>query len=142
MKDLLKKEITTAILSKNILKRDILKVVLGEVQTIESRQGVISDEQVIKIIKKLIQSNNECIALVKNEKLEQENVILGAFLPKEMTLAELGGFFLGMGGYQHIVEAKNEGQAVGLVMKAVKAASLSVDSSVVKEFVQKVRKVS
>ena len=92
--DTIKARIKTAMLSKNDAERNILRVLLGESQTLESRQGsIITDEQVVKIAKKLIASNNESVVHLEGDRkaaLLKENEIISSLLPKEFTAQESG----------------------------------------------------
>lgn len=68
----------------------ILTLLIGEVETIEKRTGKpFTDTQTIDAIKKLIKSNDESLKLRDSEKLKQENAVLSALLPKQLTEAEI-----------------------------------------------------
>ena len=148
--DTIKARIKSAMLSKNESERNILRVLLGEAQTFESRQGSIADEHIIKLAKKIITNNNESIGVLgkddkRAEPLLKENEILSSLLPKEMTLQEIEAFLNGIGGNApiggdtDIRAAKNDGQAVGVAMKALKNAGLVADGRLVGEAVKKMR---
>lgn len=144
--DTIKARIKTAMLSKNDAERNILRVLLGESQTLESRQGGITDEQVVKIAKKMIDNNNETIAALPKEDprcaaLANENIILSSLVPKELTAQDIEAFLLNSDNpeYEQIQNAKADGQAIGIAMKTLKAAGLPVDGKLVGEVVKKIR---
>lgn len=120
LKDTIKKEITSAMKSGDHLKRDIFKLVLGEIQSQETRTGKdISDYKIESIIRKLIESNKEVLSHKQDERLSQENAILET-LPqtKTMTIEEIEKYLERSG--EEIRAANNDGQAMGIAMKAMK----------------------
>lgn len=81
---------------ENRVEFAILTLLVGELETALKREGntvtEATDEFVIAVIKKLIKSNNEVIALygeVGSAKFIQENQVLSDYLPKQMTEVEL-----------------------------------------------------
>lgn len=144
--DTLKARIKAAMLARNDAERNILRVLLGEAQTIESRQGSITDDQVVKVAKKLIDNNNESMAAMEWDDaravpLAKENEILSSLVPKELTAQDIEAFFLNSNNpeFEQIQNAKADGQATGIAMKALKAAGLAVDGKLVGEVVKKIR---
>lgn len=105
------------------VRKSLLSVVKGEIQTREKNAGVqdLGDEEVTKILQKLQKSLKETISLSDDQKSKDELTIIEEYLPKEMTREE--------------VEAKireivaGGGANIGLVMKAF--AGLPVDRSLV-----------
>jgi hypothetical protein len=94
----------------------------------------------------LIAGNEESLSYREDETLVKENEILADFLPKQMTLEEIDLFIIGekLFGkeselYESVVAAGNDGQAVGMAMKALKAAGKSVDGKLVKQSVGTLR---
>jgi len=71
--------------------RTILTTLLGELEGIAKRdQSDITDDMVIKTCKKFIVGNLETMKLGGDvEKLEDENVILKGFIPKQLSANEL-----------------------------------------------------
>ncbi|MNH59522.1 Yqey-like protein [compost metagenome] len=64
----------------------ILNLLIGEIETVEKRTGKIyTDAQVVDAIKKLIKSNDESLKHRANPKLDIENRVLTALLPKQLT---------------------------------------------------------
>ena len=75
------------------------------------------------------------------QKLSVENSILAGLLPKEWDEQTVEAFFLNHDDpiFEQIQKAAKEGQAVGVAMKALKAANAPVDSKVVAAVVKKIR---
>ncbi len=146
-------DMITAVKSGDNARRDILKLVLGEVELITARTGVLpNDEKTFQIIRKVIDSNDQVIKILteklencliylpewstydrKRESLLRENETLTAYLPKMLTLDEIVKALP-----EDIVEqVKNSsvgdyGKMTGLVMKYLKGKGLSVDGNHVK----------
>lgn len=113
---------------------EILKLVVGEADTIIGREGKISDEKVLKIISKLIQSNNEILALrPERTDLVAENKILQKFLPTLLTEAQIMAIL----DVAEIQTANSDGQAIGVAIKSLKGEA--VDRKLVAELVKSIR---
>ena len=67
LKDEIKTQIIQAMRDKDVIRKEILRVVLGEFQTIESRDGQISEERCQKVIRKFIENNKEVFLIVQKE---------------------------------------------------------------------------
>lgn len=84
--------------------RILLGVVLGEFKRLEKEKGrtigEVTDAECITIIKKLIQSNNECNVIGENE-------ILELFLPKQLTDNEIKNIIL-KGNFNNIGDCMKE----------------------------------
>jgi uncharacterized protein YqeY len=72
-------DLKNAMLNKDNSKRDLLRVVIGEINRIDKN---LHDEQVIKIIKKMFEN-----AVELGNVIEQD--ILNSYLPKMLTIDEL-----------------------------------------------------
>ena len=134
----IKAEVRNALAEKKDVKKNILRFVLGEAQTLEVRTNQpVSDEQVYNIIRKTIQANNETLTKGPSEKLDEENQILSALLPQVWSLDEIEAFL--NPSLQSISEAKSDGQAIGVAMKALKAVSAPINNADVGVVVKKLR---
>lgn len=137
----LKKDTTTALKTNDVIKRNVLKVVVGEVEMSAVRQNKnVSDDMIVASIKKLIENNTFVINTNKArnvDDLNAENAILASYLPKTASLEAVIAHLEPL--WTQIKEHKNIGQATGLVMKTFKAASLPVDSKAVIEIINKIR---
>src|SRR6186997_1936977 len=75
----------------NTVEKEILRVAVGEITTDAAREGRKGDDaEAQAILRKLMKSNDETIAAVddasKKSQLEEENRILGDFLPKALDV--------------------------------------------------------
>jgi uncharacterized protein YqeY len=128
--------------------KNLLKVVIGEVDTIAARNTgkPFSDEDVQKIIRKMIVSNKETMDSMKKvgrdkedryALLEEENVYLSSLLPKTLTVAEIQSKLIDIA--ESIRSVKSDGQATGIGIKYLKSKSLSFLSDDVASVVKLMR---
>jgi uncharacterized protein YqeY len=125
--------------------KGILRVVLGEVSTLEGRQGKVSDEEVRNLVKKMIASNNEVIGITSRDParaaqtatLEGENRYLLTLLPGLLTGEALRQKIEPLA--EQIRAAKNEGQATGVVIRALKQEGADFLGDEVKRLVAELR---
>ena len=82
-----------------VIEFNILTLLVGEMETAVKREGktlsAVSDEDVTKVIKKLIKSNNEVITAygeLGSQKFIKENEVLSAYLPEELSDVEVHAF--------------------------------------------------
>src|SRR5690606_14244013 len=93
-----RQQLVAAIKGDKDTEKAALRVLLGEIQTAEARQGSLSDEQAANIVRKIIKNNNETLEVLRknpseqnNElasRLETENRILEQFLPQTLSPEE------------------------------------------------------
>jgi uncharacterized protein len=90
LKERINSEFVTAFKEKNTLKKSLLSVVKGEIQTSEKNLNVqnMNDEDILKILNKFAKSIKENIEL-GNETAKSELEIIQSYLPKEMTESEI-----------------------------------------------------
>lgn len=130
--DTIRQRITAAMKERDELTRDILRLALGEIQTLEAREGSVSEENACKLLRKLIASNEETLGLTKDpqaaEKLRKENAILNDLLPAMWSVDDIVKFISGDAtALQAVKAAGNDGQATGAAMKSLKAAAAPID---------------
>jgi uncharacterized protein YqeY len=119
-------------------KKNLLRIVIGEVQR---KFGAESDEDVHRVVRKLIEGNNESqklrtnAGLPEDQHLLKENQMLQAYLPVFWSQEQIEVALQNVS----IKEAKNEGAAIGSAMKALKSVNAVVDGKDVKAVVQKIR---
>lgn len=139
--DDVRKRMTQAMRDKDTLTRDVMRVILGELQAHETRAGSITDEQGHGIVRKLMKSNEETMGLAKDpavaDKLRQENAILTALLPKTMSVDEIVAALAPVA--DAVKAAGNDGQATGVAMKHLKSTGAVAQGSDVSLAVKKLR---
>lgn len=144
MFDQLKSDLLDARVSKNEVKRDILRVLIGELQTLQGRASKVGEptnEVIVSTINKLIVANEETLKAGGPPVLEAENEWLRSYLPNYLPIDEIEAFFLNNDGpeFEQIREAKNEGAAIGVATKSLKAASIWARSADIITVVRKIR---
>jgi uncharacterized protein YqeY len=128
LKELISKDYITAFKEKNVVAKNLLSVVKGEIQTIEKNIGTdcLSDEEVLKILNKTAKSLKEVIANSGDTESKLQLEIVESYLPKQLSKDE-------------IVAKVNEIVAsgvtnIGLIMKEF--ATLPADKKIVSEVVK------
>lgn len=140
--DDIKSQVMQAMRNKDTHRRDLLKVVLGELQTAAARTGdALDDEQAQKIIRKIVKSTQEMIELSNRpEAVEQaraELVILESLLPRTLSVDEIVASLQPVAG--GVRSAGNDGQATGLAMKHLKSTGAAVEGKDVGAAVKQMR---
>lgn len=140
--DEIKKQMFSAMKNNETVKKEILRVALGEIQTEAARSaGGFGDAEVVKVLRKLLKSNQESLAAgiapEQEATLQQENQVLESFLPQQLSteqiMAALGPVA------EEIKAAKADGPAVGTAMKHLKGQGAEVDGKRVAEAVRQLR---
>jgi uncharacterized protein YqeY len=140
--DDIKKQVTVAMKSGDAVARDVLRLALGEIQTAEARKNAkASDEEAVAVVRKLIKSNEETLALAGEGEsaiaLRREIEILGSLLPKQMSVDDIVAALASE--HEAIKAAKSDGQATGVAMKHLKTKGASVSGNDVGAAVKKIR---
>lgn len=140
--DTLKAAITQAVKDKDQVARDVLRLAFGEIQTAEARAGKPpSDDEATAIVKKLVKSNEETLALTTDaeraETLRREVVVLSALLPKTLTVPQLVEALASQ--VEALRAAKGDGQATGVAMKYLKGTGAVFDGKDVGEAIKQIR---
>lgn len=147
----IKQRIVSAIKGKRNVEKNILRLVLADVEKICSTSNCgVTDEQVESIVRKMIQRNNETACFIDDKGSESlqtllaENAVLETLLPTTLTQDEIEAWFLNEDNslFEQIRDSKSDGQATGLAIKALKSAKLAVLGSDVKAVVEKIRNES
>jgi len=134
--------ITTAMREGNTAERDLLKVALGELQTVETRQGkALSDEEGHKVLRKMVKSAKETIELVgpgeAADKAKAEIKIIESLLPATLDAAAIEQALAPVA--DAIRGAGNDGQATGIAMKHLKSTGAVVSGQDVSMAVKAMR---
>jgi uncharacterized protein YqeY len=87
LKEQISKDYMTAFKERNVVAKNLLSVVKGEIQTIEKNTGVdcLSDAEVIKILNKTAKSLKEVIATSNDAESITQLEMVEALLPVAMT---------------------------------------------------------
>ena len=147
--DELRSQMVSALKSGDEIKKNILRVVLGDFSTIEARNNgnptkVSQEDSVRKIVKKLIEGNIETLKYCSPSsdafsKLTTENTILSALLPKTLSKEDIRRQinFSSTMILSEVKAAKNDGHATGILIKWFKGAS--VNGSDIAEIAKEIR---
>lgn len=135
--DEIKKRITQAMKSGNTVEKEVLRVALGEMQT----KGVTTDEETIAIVRKLVKSNQETLALTTDAAqkgtLQSEIAVLESLLPATLGVDQIVAALAPVA--DAIKAAGNDGQATGVAMKHLKSTGATVTGKDVTDAVKKLR---
>jgi uncharacterized protein YqeY len=134
--------VKTAMKAGDTQRRDVLRVVLGDLQLQETRKGAgLSEDEVHAGVKKVIKGNREMIAAVEDaavvERMQQEIAILEALLPRTLGVDEIVAALQPV--RDDVVAAGNDGQATGVAMKHLKPRGLAVEGKDVASAVKQIR---
>ncbi len=126
----------------NTIEKEILKVAIGEITTDAARPNKKGDDaEAQTILKKLVKSNEETIAVAEDEAQKQtlraEIEVLLAFLPKALGLAEIVAALAPVA--DAVKAAANDGQATGVAMKHLKSLGVEVNGKDVSAAVRQIR---
>jgi uncharacterized protein YqeY len=128
-------------------EKNVLSVILGDIATLEGRSGKdVPDAEVEKLLRKMVESNVETVAQLKSHNrgdnpqvavLDRETVLLKSLLPQTLDAAAIGKALEPVRA--DILAAKNDGQAMGVAMKHLKALGLKTQGQDVSAAVQALR---
>lgn len=132
LKELISKNYMQAFKEKNVVAKNLLSVVKGEIQTIEKNTGTenLSDEEVLKILNKTAKSLKETIEKTGDQESKLQLEIVESYLPKQLSKEEI------VEKVNEIVESGITN--IGLIMKEF--ATLPVDRKIVSEVVKEALK--
>ena len=125
----LKQDLLGYTLSKNEIAKNILRVVIGELDNLAAK-GDISHDDCLRVIRKCVESNNEMLKIKPNANLVEENVVLSTYLPNNLNVeqikTELANITLG----NHL------GKAIGNAVKILREKGLYADGKDVRTAVE------
>lgn len=125
----IKKDLMTAMKAKDAVRKDTLRVVMGEFARADTKE--LSDDAVIKILKKLIKSENETLAQVGSEEESAFIRVIEGYLPQ---LADENEIMTWVQANIDFSQFKSKMQAMGPIMKHFGARA---DGNAVKAILQK-----
>lgn len=142
----MKKRVIESMKSKDEVTRDVLRVAISDIDaaanTKEQGGKPLTDGQIQKIIANIIKGNTETLQYATGamkEKLEKENQILEAYIPKTASVAEITEKLESL--KPKILEAKSSGQATGIAVKYLKEQGLTADGNDVRAVVEQIRTI-
>jgi len=140
--DEIKRQMMAAMKAHDTVRKEILRVALGELSMAAERAGgTLADEPVQGILRKLVKSNQDTLALTadpaQQETLRKEIAVLEELLPK--TLDADGIVALLDPVRDAIRAAANDGQATGVAMKHLKTTGAAVQGKDVGDAVRRIR---
>ncbi len=140
LKETIRKQLLEATKAKIEDQKSILRVILGEIDTQESRNNKpLSDDDCCRVIRKILQGVEEMLTYKPDDaKYKTEKECLSALLPKQLD--EAGVLTALAAKIEEIKTAKSEGQATGIAMKSCKEQGLAVDGNLVKKVVLEIRR--
>ena len=92
LKEKINADYITAMKNKEQVKKNLLSVIRGEIQTMEKNMGgntVILDDDITNILNKIAKSLRESIKTSPTDELNEELTIVESYLPKQMTQEEI-----------------------------------------------------
>ncbi len=142
LSDEIKARMMAAMKAKKVVEKEVLSVALGEIQTEQARSGeTMKDDGVEKILRKLVKSNRETIAVTEDEAraatLTEEVVILESLLPQTLDESQVIAALAPV--TEDIKAAAADGPATGVAMKHLKSEGAAVDGKTVALAVKKMR---
>ena len=136
----IKQDLKQAMLDKNVLVRDTIRMFLSEVQRFEiDNKEEVDDSKALQIINKMIKQRNDSISQFKNggrndlaEKEEKEVDILSKYKPAQLSDEEITS------KVQEAIEQSGATsmQDMGKVMGVLKALSGSADMGLISKIVK------
>ena len=140
--DELKAQMNSAMRGKDEVAKNIYRLAYSEIQLASARSGKdVTDDEAIAILKKLVKSNEETLAVAtdaaQKEALAREIALLTAMLPKTLGVPEIVAALAQVA--DAIKGAGNDGQATGVAMKHLKSTGASVDGKTVAAAVKQIR---
>lgn len=134
----IKKAMFAAMKAKNIVEKEVLRVALGEITKTGDEPN---DVEVQAILRKLIKSNREAHEAsqdaAQKADLETEITVLEGFLPKSLSVEEIKAALQEVAA--QIKAAPNQGPAMGIAMKVLKATGAETNSADVAKAIAELR---
>jgi uncharacterized protein YqeY len=107
----IKKDLAAAMKAKDDVKKNAIRVILGEFGRLEKKE--LSDDDVLKVLKKLIKSEKEMLQQ-SGRGLDSEFLkVVESYLPQMVSDAEIAEWIR---GHIDFSQYKNKMQAMGAIM--------------------------
>jgi uncharacterized protein YqeY len=128
LQEQIKKDLTAAMKARDEEKKSILRVIMGEFG--RQAQKDVADEDVVRILKKLIKSEKEVLAQKGDDQESRFISIVEGYLPKLASEKEIADWIAANVDFSQF---KNKMQAMGKIMDHFGA---SADGNTVKQVLQ------
>lgn len=140
--DEIKRQMMAAMKAHDTTTKEILRVALGELSmAVERAGGTLADDAVQVILRKLVKSNQDTLALtvdaVQADVLRKEILVLEALLPKSLGADDIVALLEPV--RDAVRAAANDGQATGVAMKHLKTTGAVVQGKDVGDAVRRLR---
>lgn len=140
--DEIRKRMFAAMKAGNTVEKEILRVAIGEITTVEARSNTpFTDADVHGILKKLCKGDEETLAATEDPArradLEEELAVLRSLLPATLGVDEIVVSLAPV--TEALRDAKSDGQATGMAMRHLKASGATVDGKDVSAAVARLR---
>jgi hypothetical protein len=139
--DDVKRRMMAAMKAGNVVEKEILRVLVGEITTNEARGTVKTDDDARAIVRKVLKSNEETLGLTtdvtQRETLAREIEILRGLLPQSLSVDAI---VEALESVRDALRAEaNDGKATGIAMKHLKSTGALVEGKDVSEAVKRLR---
>ena len=128
LQDKLKDDLKSAMKARDEVQKDAIRVVMGEMARSDKKQ--LPDEEIIKILKKLIKSEKEMLEKSGQGATSPFMAVIEVYLPKMATRDEIGQWISANIDFSAY---KNKMQAMGTIMAHF---GPSADGNTVKQVLQ------
>jgi uncharacterized protein len=112
LQEKIKNDLTQAMKDRDAVRKDTLRVVLGEFGRAETKE--VSDIEVIRILKKLVKSEKELLEKKRDDSESEFIRIIEAYLPKTASVGEITAWISANIDFS---EFKNRMQAMRPIMQ-------------------------
>lgn len=131
LKNQINSDYITAFKSKDAVKKSILSVVKGEIQTQEKNANVadLSDSDVLRILTKVVKSLNETIFQANDQESKLQLEVVSNYMPKQMSEKDIRDKLASL--------IQNGAMNIGDIMKSF--AKDPVDKKLVSQIYQEIK---
>ena len=137
----IKQDLKQAMLDKNVLVRDTIRMFLSEVQRFEiDNKEEVDDSKALQIINKMIKQRNDSISQFKNggrndlaEKEEKEVDILSKYKPEQLSDEEITSKVKEAIEQSGATSMQDMGKVMGILKSLSGSADMGLVSKIVKD---------
>lgn len=142
LQDQIKARVKAAMKAKDLVERDVLRVALGDLQTEQSRRTEpLAEAEEQAVLRRMVKSMDDTLAAGVDEAtrahVTAEKAILTSLLPQTLTQDQIASALEPV--TEAVKAAANDGAAMGVAMKHLKAGGSAVDGKDVSAVVKRMR---